>query len=170
MAKLIGASVWEVQLYEHLDSHEHRERGRLAQYQQAATDSESPAFRYLASLIIEDEIRHHRMFRDLAAALQAEAELRPDQPAVPRLEQWGADPLRVVELSERLLAEERADAEELHRLCGEFEGIEGYDVVAAPGRTHGDGHGQAHTNSGLRAASRQQSGRIVGAGCAASST
>ncbi len=120
MAKLIGASVWEVQLYEHLDSHEHRERGRLAQYQQAATDSESPAFRYLASLIIEDEIRHHRMFRDLAAALQAEAELRPDQPAVPRLEQWGADPLRVVELSERLLAEERADAEELHRLCGEL--------------------------------------------------
>jgi rubrerythrin len=120
VAKLIGASVWEVQLYEHLDSHEHRERGRLTQYQQAATDSGSPAFRYLASLIIEDEIRHHRMFRDLAESLQTEAELRPDQPAVPRLEQWGADPQRVVDLSERLLAEERADAEELHRLSGEL--------------------------------------------------
>jgi rubrerythrin len=123
LAKLIGASVWEVQLYEHLDTHEGRERGRLAQYQQAATDSDSPAFRYLASLIVEDEIRHHRIFRDLASALQTEAELRPDEPTIPRLEGWGAEPQRVVELSERLLAEERADAEELHRLAGELKDL-----------------------------------------------
>jgi rubrerythrin len=120
LAKLIGASVWEVQLYEHLDSHEGRERERLVQYQQAATDSDSPAFRYLASLIVEDEIRHHRVLRDLASALQTQAELRPDEPAIPRLEQWGADPQRIIELSEQLLTEERTDAEELHRLSREL--------------------------------------------------
>jgi len=71
--------------YEHLTSHEHTERELLAEYRNAADESDSPAFQYLVSLIVEDEIRHHRVFRDLAAALRTEAELRPEQPAIPRL-------------------------------------------------------------------------------------
>jgi hypothetical protein len=123
VTRLIGASVWEEELYEHLTSHEDNERGLLAQYQQAAADSKSAAFRYLASLIVDDEIRHHQLFRDLASALQTEAEFRPEEPAVPRLDHWGPEPQRVVELSEEMLAQERADAKELHRLSEELKDL-----------------------------------------------
>src|SRR6266700_2229037 len=74
--KLIGASVWERELYEHLTSHEDQERQLLVEYKEAADDSKSPAFQYLASLIIDDEIRHHRIFRELASALKTDAEFR----------------------------------------------------------------------------------------------
>jgi hypothetical protein len=47
------------------------------------------AFQYLASLIIGDEIRHHRMFKELASALRTDAEFRPEPPAIPRLDHWG---------------------------------------------------------------------------------
>lgn len=119
-AQLIGASVWEEELYAHLTSHEASERDLLVAYQEAAASSGSPAFRYLASLIIEDEVRHHRLFRELASALKTEAEFRPEQPAVPYLDRWGDQPDRIVELSERLLDQERADARELHRLVKEL--------------------------------------------------
>jgi hypothetical protein len=83
---LAGASIWESELHQHLTSHEERERTLLSEYQDAAEASESPAFRYLAALIVEDEIRHHRLFRELAAALEADVELRSEQPEVPRLD------------------------------------------------------------------------------------
>lgn len=119
-AQLIGASVWEEELYRHLTSHEESERELLMAYQEAAAGSGSAAFRYLASLIVEDEVRHHRVFRELASALKTEAEFRPEQPAVPYLDRWGSEPGRVVELSECLLEQERADAHELHRLVKEL--------------------------------------------------
>jgi rubrerythrin len=122
-AKLVGASVWEEALYEHLTSHENNERDLLGEYQKAADESESPAFQYLVSLIIEDEIRHHRTFRDLAAALRTEAELRPEQPAIPRLEPFGIGGNRIVELTEQLLEREESDARELRRLSKELRDV-----------------------------------------------
>ena len=74
------------------------------------------AFQYLASLIIGDEIRHHRMFKELASALRTDAEFRPEPPAIPRLDHWGPDNARLVELTTQLLDREHADADELHRL------------------------------------------------------
>jgi rubrerythrin len=121
--RLIGASVWEDELYQHLVSHEDNERSLLVEYQDAAQTSQSPAFQYLASLIVDDEMRHHRVFRDLASALKTDAEMRPEQPAVPRMDHWGADPARVKELTERLLERERSDAKELHRLAGELKEV-----------------------------------------------
>jgi hypothetical protein len=121
--KLVGASVWEQGLYDHLVSHEDNERGMLVEYQDAAATSRSPAFRYLASLIVEDEMRHHRVLRELASALKADAEFRPEEPAVPRLGHWGDDAAHIVELTGRLLAREHADARELHRLAGEFKDV-----------------------------------------------
>ncbi len=121
--KLVGASVWEEKLYEHLESHEDTERELLVEYEQAAGASESPAFRYLVSLIVEDEIRHHRLFRELASALRTDAEMRPEQPAIPRLDRWGPDPRHVVQLTERLLEHEHADAKELQRLSGELKDV-----------------------------------------------
>jgi len=123
VGKLVGASAWEEALYEHLTSHVANERDLLVTYQQAASYSGSAAFRYLASLIVEDEIRHHRMFEDLAQALRTDAELRSESPRIPRLDQWGDDRERVVGLTEELIAEEERDAAELHRLAKELRDV-----------------------------------------------
>jgi rubrerythrin len=122
-SKLVGASVWEEELYDHLTSHEENEHELLGEYQSAAEESRSPAFQYLVSLIVEDEIRHHRLFRDLASALRTDAEMRPELPAVPRLDQLGADAHRVVELTKQLLEREKTDARELHRLAKELRDV-----------------------------------------------
>ena len=122
-SQLVGASVWEEELYEHLTSHEENERGLLMEYQKAAQTSDSPAFAYLVSLIAQDEIRHHRMFADLADALKADAELRPEQPKIPRLDGWGPDPAHIAKLSERLIEQEREDLKLLHKLRKELDDV-----------------------------------------------
>ncbi len=121
--KLVGASVWESELYEHLMSHEDSERKLLVEYKQAASASQSRAFQYLADLIIEDEVRHHRVFRELASALKTDAEFRPEEPAVPRLDHWGHNPAGVVEETTKLLEREHADADELRRLARQLKDL-----------------------------------------------
>lgn len=121
--QLVGASVWEQELYEHLASHEENERELLVEYQQAAADSRSPAFRYLAALIVEDEMRHHRLFRELTESLKLDAELRPGEPEIPRLGGWGSDPRRVVEISDRLARHEEQDLESLRRIRKELDTV-----------------------------------------------
>jgi len=123
VSKLVGASVWEEDLYEHLTSHVEKERDLLVSYQQAASYSGSAAFRFLASLIVEDEIRHHRMFEDLAESLRADTELRSENPRIPRLDHWGEDRERVVGLTEELIAEEQSDAKELRRLAKDLRDV-----------------------------------------------
>jgi hypothetical protein len=121
--KLVGASVWEERLYEHLTTHEVKEREVLVEYQDAAAATRSAAFAYLADLIVDDEIRHHKIFRDLAAALKTDAEMRPEEPVIPRLDVARGDPQKVIELTERLLESERDDAKELHRLAGDLKDV-----------------------------------------------
>jgi rubrerythrin len=113
---LKGASVWEQELYEHLTSHAGKERTLLEAYKQAATASGSAAFNYLVGVIIEEEIRHHERFHDLAESLRNDAELRSDDPVIPRMDWSGADSETIRDLTEDLIRQERADAKELRRL------------------------------------------------------
>ncbi len=115
-AELVGASVWEEELYRHLTTHARNERELLVNYQDAASESGSQAFQYLVNLIVEEEVRHHRLFEELAQALRTDAEMRREPPAVPRLDHWGARPELVVELTERMLAQEHQDQQELRQL------------------------------------------------------
>ena len=121
--QLVGASVWEQSLYDHLTGHENNEREMLLEYQQAATESGSPAFRYLAGLIVEDEIRHHRLLRELADSLKQDAEMKGGDPIVPRLGGWGHDPHKVVEISDRLVEHEEQDLEVLRKLRREMDSV-----------------------------------------------
>jgi rubrerythrin len=123
MTKLLGASTWEAELYEHLTTHEAAEGAILAEYREVAAASSSKAFQYLSNLIIEDEIRHHRIFRDLAAALKNEVEIDPEEPAVPNIGTWGHDAVTVLRLTETLLGHERDDAKELRRLSSDLKGL-----------------------------------------------
>ena len=62
------------------------ERRLLEEYSAIAEKTESKAFRYLVNLLIEDEIRHHRLFGELAESLQTEALLTEEEPRVPYLD------------------------------------------------------------------------------------
>ena len=124
MSQLKGASSWEQDLYAHLTSHEVTEGDMLVEYRNAAAASPSSAFRYLSALILEDEIRHHKLFRDLASALKNNAELDPGAPAVPHIGRWGGDANSVLELTNRLLENEQQDAKELRKLTTEMKSIE----------------------------------------------
>jgi len=95
----------------------------LVEYRDVAATSSSRAFRYLSDLIIEDEIRHHRVFRDLASALKNDAELDPAEPAIPHIGKWGDDATTVLRLTETLLERERADAKELRHLASELKSL-----------------------------------------------
>lgn len=122
-ARLVGGSVWEEELYEHLISHERNERELLVEYQQVARECDSPAFRYLVSLIVEDEIRHHRIFAELASSLKSDAEFRPEEPAVPRLDAWGRHSPVIAELANRLLDHEHEDQKLLRRLRRDLDDV-----------------------------------------------
>ncbi len=115
VTELMGASIWEQEIYDHLGRHVETEQEVLEEYAAAAAETDSEAFKYLVSLIIDDERRHHERFAELASTLRSSVTW-DSEPAVPRLAQWGPLPERVVAASERLLAAEHADARELREL------------------------------------------------------
>jgi len=120
---LIGASAWEEDLYRHISTHIATEMDLLTAYMQAADESKSEAFRYLANLIIEDEKRHHRVFEELANALRSDVEMRPVEPAVPNMVGFGEMPQKVIDLTDALLAREEADAAELRTLSRQLRDV-----------------------------------------------
>jgi len=115
-----GPSVWERELWTHLTSHVAAERDLLEKYSAVAKQSQSKAFGYLVNLLIEDEIRHHRIFNQLAKSLESEAMLSGDEPAIPYPDFDKADQAMLRENTEELLESEERDARELKRLQHEL--------------------------------------------------
>ena len=115
---IVGASVWEQEIYDYVTGHVVNEGAILDEYQRLAHDpSGSPAFRYLADLILADERRHHQIFNDLAESIRQMAELRLDDEPIPSLHGLKADRERIMATTEQLLETERADAKELKQLA-----------------------------------------------------
>jgi len=108
-----GPSAWTRDLYDHLTSHVEIERGTLEQYRSAAEASTSKAFSYLVNLLIEDEIRHHRNFLELADSLETSTLNPGTDPQVPYLDFNRTNQDVVLDLTEQLLEKEKHDAEEL---------------------------------------------------------
>ena len=117
MPHIPGASVWEQQIYDYVSEHAATEGAMLEDYQRLAEDeSGSPAFRYLANLILADERRHHELFNDLAESIRQMAELRLEDEPIASLHGLRSDRERIRSATERLRAAERADAKELKQL------------------------------------------------------
>jgi len=116
---LVGASVFEQELYDHLSSHVDDEVEALRRYQSLADSAESKAFAFLAAMILEDERRHHRMLSDLAETVRVSAELRSDPIPIPFLD-LHRDREAILAATEELLAVEKADEKELKRLAKEI--------------------------------------------------
>lgn len=110
--RILGASTWEQAVYDHLVNHAEREIEILKAYEQAANESDSAAFSFLAKIILDDERRHHALLRDLADSIRTSAELTGAPTPIPALEPV-ADRERILELTERFLDVERADQREL---------------------------------------------------------
>ena len=109
-----GTKEWEDGVYEHLSSHGQVEGAILDEYEQLASDDDmSPAFRYLARMILDDETRHHRIFDDLATTMGILRDQGTDEPPIPSLKGFYADRHRITRVTEHLLRIERDDLREL---------------------------------------------------------
>lgn len=104
-----GASVWEQRLYDHISAHIDGERETLIAYQELAESTSSPAFAYLAQLILDDERRHHRMLEQLAETIRATAEMSGEPTPVPDLGFFREDRDEILRQTERFLALEEED-------------------------------------------------------------
>lgn len=124
MSPPIGASVSEHELFMHLTEHLEHERALLEEYSEACGETESKALAYVIALLMDDERRHHRYFVELAASLKSEAELQRTEPVVPRLDLNRVDRDEVLDVTRRLLALEKSDADELKRLRRELRDVE----------------------------------------------
>lgn len=124
MAPPIGASVWEREMYGHLTEHGRREGQLLDDYVQAAESTGSKALSYVVQMLMEDERRHHRHFAELAASLKSEAELQHEDPVIPRLDFHRVEREQILDVTQRLLAEERADLAALKRLRRQLRDVE----------------------------------------------
>jgi len=112
-----GPSATDRAVYAHLTEHIQLERGLLEEYREIADSTDSAAFRYVVNLLIEDEIRHHRLFQD---SLETLALMKPKEPSVPLMDFARADKAGVLEATKRLLEHETEDARELKRLRREL--------------------------------------------------
>jgi rubrerythrin len=119
----IEASMWQADLFAHLTSHADAERDILDEYVTAAKQTKSKALSYLVDLLIEDEIRHHTLFEQLAKSLKTLAELSGAEPEVPYVDFQKVDRSAVLEVNQRLLTREREDRRELKRLQRELQGV-----------------------------------------------
>ena len=119
-----GASLWEEQMVKLLVHHVDNERELLDEYVRLAAETTSKAFAYLVNLLIDDEVRHHRLFVALAESLRADASLLGEEPPIPHLDFDRVDRERVIAASERLIVNEETDLKELKRLRRELHDLE----------------------------------------------
>jgi hypothetical protein len=119
----MSGDCWEREIFDPVTQHIVQERELLAEYVNSATETESRALAYLIDLLVEDERRHHRLFKQLALSLKSSAELQPDSPAVPRMDFDKENRAEVLEVTERLLEREEGDLLELKRLRKELSDV-----------------------------------------------
>lgn len=115
-----GPSFADRALYAHLTEHIATERDLLEEYREIAERTQSRAFRYLVNLLIEDEIRHHQIFSELAESLETTALMKAREPVIPFMDFAQDDPAAVIAATKRLLHHENEDARELKRLRREL--------------------------------------------------
>jgi rubrerythrin len=123
MTSIAGASVWEQDMYDHLTAHGKEEGATLQSYRELADSTDSPAFAFLARIILDDERRHHQLLDDLAETIRVSAELSGEPTPVPDLAMFKADRARILAETERFLALEKEDNKKLDRLAKELKDV-----------------------------------------------
>jgi hypothetical protein len=112
-------SEWEERLYAHFTAHTEQERELLESYAKLAQQSPNEFVRYLTDMLLEDEERHHRMFRQLANAIVSDATLQRQEDDVPPVLPTRDAP-ELLASARKMLALEEEDKEGLARLRKEL--------------------------------------------------
>jgi rubrerythrin len=123
MTLIQGASVWEQQLYDHVTAHGKNEGEILQAYQELAESTDTPAFAYVARIILDEERRHHQLLDALAETIRTTAELSGEPTPIPALGPLAEDRQRIVTETERLLRFEGEDNRDLDRLAKELHDV-----------------------------------------------
>ena len=118
-----GASVWEQELYDHLVEHVESEWEILQDYERLAEETDSPAFAFLARMILDDERRHHKLLNDLAETIRTSAALSGEPTPIPDLGLFWADREKILAETERFLLVEEEDNRHLKRLAKELSDV-----------------------------------------------
>jgi hypothetical protein len=118
----VGASVWERDLWQHLQDHVEKERTLLDAYAAIARETQSKAFGYLVKMLLTDELNHHRIFIQLAASLRAAAELGRN-PIIPDLDFEKVGGASVLDATRQLAEIEGQDRRELEELRKELRDV-----------------------------------------------
>lgn len=111
-----GASVWAQEMYDHLIAHVEDERETLISYQELAESTSSPAFAFLAQIILDDERRHHALLDKLAETIRSTAELRGEPTPIPDLGRFHTDREEILAQTERFLELEKDDERKLKQI------------------------------------------------------
>lgn len=110
----------EVRIAKVLEAHGPREGEALAAYQELVEDYDDRGIRYLASMILEDERRHHRIITEMLNEIRAYIWEVDIEPRTPYLSERIDPELRAA--TDRLLKFEKDDARELRALRRELRG------------------------------------------------
>jgi hypothetical protein len=121
-----GLSAWESDLFRHLSAHMQEEGALLGASKDLSEQADAEYVTYLVDIILEDEIRHHRMLTDLLDALRGRVEWS-DRAGVPEVGN-AANPIKLLMTTEALLDREQSDARELQRLSRELRPVRGSSV------------------------------------------
>ena len=119
--------LWARSIVEHVEHHMDTEREVLTRYGELANDTTDERIRYLIHLILDDEVRHHRLFTEMANWLRAATEHRPmTGPRVPSFlsRTDGDSSEELLARTKQLLAFEREDLDELRDLRREITKVE----------------------------------------------
>ena len=136
MTRIAGASVLEQELYDHVTAHGKNEGEVLQGYAELAETTDSPAFAYLARLILDDERRHHQVLDDLAETIRTTAELSGEPTPIPDLALLRADRERILE-DDRAVSRVGERRQQGARPAGQrTEGCPEHHVVGARGASH----------------------------------
>jgi hypothetical protein len=114
--KLVGATIPQQEFYNALLAHEREESEVISAYEALAKDASSDAVRYLISMVLDDERRHHRVLSELMNAVRADAIFDRQGTRVPLLDVRRRD-VSLLEETDRFLKIERRDRSELKRLA-----------------------------------------------------
>jgi rubrerythrin len=121
-----GLSVWEADLLRHINQHMEQEGALLSSYRELASHADADYVAYCVEMIVEDEIRHHRLFSELGNAIRSAVE-QPAGLSVP-LVRNAANPQELLDATRQLLERERADEKELKRLAKDLKDLRGTSV------------------------------------------
>jgi hypothetical protein len=115
----LAGSPWDERLLALFDEHVSGELGLLEAYMDLR-DKSPEHVRYLVDLILNDEMRHHQIFGELANHVRSGIDFRDYEPQVPLLRRDSATSGELVEATERFLAFEHDDAKSLRKLQKEL--------------------------------------------------